>query len=218
MLSEKTIELNLTTELLNWYWSRQRRPAVAIGPTLREEARYGYDVAIHGAHHATLIQFKRAEPEPGGLVYKINFTKAQDQHEKLLVLERRGHDVRYGFPLFYEASDLIGYRRRLLTITAWPKPSQLPFVPGPTGHHYVHHEFSSGRWFTTSEPYEMQSPPLGEPSQLETIFGATDDGAEGRLAELITAVNAIAADEPIASADEDQSSASFFDGQFIFSR
>lgn len=60
MISEKTVELNLTTEFINWLSHQNNIPYFAVGPTQGQEAKWGFDAGIFGATTGALIQYKRA--------------------------------------------------------------------------------------------------------------------------------------------------------------
>jgi hypothetical protein len=75
VISEKTVELNLTRQVIDWFEFLSHRPHVVVGPSQQqEEGRLGYDVELVGGFRAVLIQFKRANvssertsPETAGL-------------------------------------------------------------------------------------------------------------------------------------------------------
>jgi hypothetical protein len=60
MISEKTVELNLTTEFMNWMWKVHHSTYTAIAPSQRQEATLGYDVSIRASGFCFFIQYKRA--------------------------------------------------------------------------------------------------------------------------------------------------------------
>lgn len=43
MISEKTVELNLTTELINWFFAQTRRTHYVLAPSSRDESMLGFD-------------------------------------------------------------------------------------------------------------------------------------------------------------------------------
>lgn len=158
-ISEKTVELNLSIEIANFLFSRHGRPAFAWGPTLRQEARWGFDAAYGLQGHFIYIQFKRAHAEGPGHMFELNRTAARDQHRKLQMLEAAGVAVRYGLPLFTSLRHVEVNRRRLLVPphTAWIRPSQIPMPNGGVGHHNLH--IHPGRRWITSDPVEL---PMGD--------------------------------------------------------
>ena len=73
MISEKTVELNVTTEFMNWMWKVHRTTFTAIAPTQREEAKLGYDVSIIASGFGFYIQYKRAHLKGSSeYVYDLN--------------------------------------------------------------------------------------------------------------------------------------------------
>ena len=48
VISEKTVELNTTNELLGWLQWQTRRPHVAVGPSLAQEGRLGFAMGYLG--------------------------------------------------------------------------------------------------------------------------------------------------------------------------
>jgi hypothetical protein len=141
MISEKTVELNLTIELVNSIYYRTKVRPYIIAPSQREEGVFGYDARIGfpASLNLVLIQYKRAYviEQINELVYYLNRTANQDQHLRLLFLELNGWNVYYALPLFYEEDEVIRYRRRLLYRTYWIKPSLLMPFGILTGHHEI---------------------------------------------------------------------------------
>lgn len=151
MISEKTVELNLTTELTNWAWKIQHKTFTPIAPTQVEEAKLGYDVSMLSNGFALYIQYKRAELKGTEYIYKLNRTKARDQHKKLCALDKVGVPVYYGLPIFTEVAEVLSNRRRLLMLTLWISPSTIPVPNSGVGHHEVHYESTTGSMWVTSE-------------------------------------------------------------------
>jgi hypothetical protein len=151
MISEKTVELNLTTEFMNWMWKVHHSTFTAIAPSQRQEALLGYDVSIRASGFGFFIQYKRAHLKGREYIYELNRTKARDQHKKLCDLEARGFPVFYALPVFTTVREVIGYRRQLLLHTLWLPPSSIPVPGGGVGHHEVHYDASTCRHWVTSE-------------------------------------------------------------------
>lgn len=151
MISEKTVELNLTTELTNWAWKIHRKTFTAIAPTQVQEANLGYDVSMMSGGLGIYIQYKRAEIKGTEYIYKLNRTSARDQHKKLFDLESTGVPVFYGLPVFTTVNEVISNRRRLLMHTLWLSPSSIPVPDGGTQHHELHYESTTGRTWVTSD-------------------------------------------------------------------
>lgn len=157
-LSEKTVELNLTTELLNWLWKVTGHTHCAFGLTQQQEAQLGVDVATVGGTSAIFIQYKRAYVEGSNWRWHLNRTTGQDQHQKLQQLEGIGLNVYYAFPYFDSGSELAANRRRLLLNTFWIRPSQIQPAGGPTGHHDVVFSSTTGVWVVHSDPVPLPVP------------------------------------------------------------
>lgn len=151
MISEKTVELNLTTELVNYmYVVTGVRPYI-LAPSQPQEATFGFDTSI--GYPTTgkpyLIQYKRAEfrVRKNEYLYHLNHTSNQDQHLRLYVLELMGWDVFYALPLFHLPTDVINKRQHLLPETLYLKPSwMIPVggIPAMVGHHEVRHNLTTG--------------------------------------------------------------------------
>ena len=158
MISEKTVELNLTTELINWFGSVTGTPHFALAPSQRQEGMLGFDVAIGGGI-GVLIQYKRAYVDGNIWRWHLNRTTLKDQHARLQALEMLGVPVFYAFPYFQLPSEVRTYRRRLLLKTYWFKPSQINPTGGPNGHHDVIFNAATGAWSVHSEvPTELSDP------------------------------------------------------------
>ncbi len=157
MISEKTVELNLTTEITNWLWKIHHKTFTAIAPSQRQEAKLGYDVSVAASGFAFFIQYKRAHQHGTEYVYDLNRTKARDQHVKLLKLERTSVPVFYALPVFTTISEVVAHRRGLLLHTLWLPPSTIPVPGGGAGHHEVHYDSSTGRrWVTYDDEIEFE--------------------------------------------------------------
>ncbi|MBR09190.1 MAG: hypothetical protein CMP48_16095 [Rickettsiales bacterium] len=154
MISEKTVELNLTTELVNWNFHITGTRPYILAPSQRQEGKLGFDVSIgYPGSNPTLIQYKRAyhKKRKGELEFHLNRNTNQDQHLRLFILELLGHDVFYALPLFYQPSDVIRFRRRLLVRTLFLKPSWIIPVGGLTGHHEIKYNLKTKKLTVFSE-------------------------------------------------------------------
>lgn len=204
IISEKTVELNLSIEIANFLYSRHGRPAFAWGPTLRQEARWGFDAAYGINGRFIYVQFKRAHDEAPGHRFELNRTANRDQHRKLQLLEASGVAVRYGLPRFTSLQHIQNYRRGLLVPphTAWIRPSRITMPNGGVGHHDLH-VHPSRRWLA-SEPVELgaedENPFLGDLGQFtsfedgdaerwaavfEKVFGEDDEATAGAAIILV---------------------------------
>ena len=168
MISEKTVELNLTTELVNWlFYHTGIRPYI-LAPSQRDEGTLGFDtsITIPTFGRPFLIQYKRAKLlQNGEYKYKINDTANQDQHNRLLFFERQGFFVFYALPIFTTSNEVISYRRRLLKITAFRAPSSILLPGGPIGKHSVYYNPTTYGWRVRSEEVKLNGS-----STYEEIF------------------------------------------------
>jgi hypothetical protein len=151
MISEKTVELNLTTELVNYLYVMTRVRPYILAPSQAQEGTLGFDTAIGfpGTGRPYLIQYKRAEfrVRRNEYLYHLNHTARQDQHLRLYVLERMGWDVFYALPLFHTPLQVINNRRHLIPMTLYLRPSWMIPVGGVVamvGHHEVRHNLTTG--------------------------------------------------------------------------
>ena len=158
MISEKTVELNLTTELVNWASWATGSVHFALAPSQRQEGQLGFDTSVQANGTGLLIQYKRAYVNGSHWLGHLNRTTRQAQHLRLQILEGSGIPVFYAFPFFHTPHEVESRRRRLLLSTFWYRPSRINPPGGSTGHHDVHYESSTGRWWVTSEQ-EVDLPP-----------------------------------------------------------
>jgi hypothetical protein len=188
MISEKTVELNLTTEFVNWMWKIHHTTFTAIAPSQRQEANLGYDVSIVTSGHGFYIQYKRAHKKGSEYIYDLNRTAARDQHKRLCDLESTGVPVFYALPLFTTVTEVLQYRRSLLNHTLWLRPNSIPVPGGGIGHHEVHFDASTGRYWVTSDE-EVDFFPEYPSDQLAALLGAAR--GEDNLMEAMSAFNEI---------------------------
>lgn len=159
-ISEKTLELNVTHELLTLangvssiFWNRMPRrtiapppgpPIYALGLTLREEARAGWDVSIELPVHGStppkifFLQFKlgesktyskypgsvflRGSTNPKHILFEFNNNKIRNQHSRLKhTAQQLGSPQAaiYALPLVTELGELKIRAGRLLIHTAF---------------------------------------------------------------------------------------------------
>jgi hypothetical protein len=166
MISEKTVELNLTTELINWFSRITSSVHYALAPSHIAEGRLGFDTSIQSNGTAILFQYKRAYVSGSRWEWRINHTRRRDQHIRLMRLEALGFPVYYALPYFRSPADIAQYRRRLLQHTFWFRPSSILPPGGPGGHHKIIFEQIAGTWSVTSQELGRVQSPL-ELSNLE---------------------------------------------------
>lgn len=151
MISEKTVELNLTTELVNYMYTVTKIRPYILAPSQSQEGTCGFDTSIGypSIGRPYLLQYKRAEyrSQRNEYLYHLNRTSKQDQHLRLYALELKGWDVFYALPLFHTPTQVINERQHLLPKTLYLKPSwMIPVggVPAMVGHHEVRYNVSTG--------------------------------------------------------------------------
>ena len=185
MISEKTVELNLTAEFMNWMWKIHGTTYTAIAPSQRLEAILGYDVSIRTSGFGFFIQYKRAHQSGSDYSYQLNRTKARDQHKKLCDLERTGVPVFYALPLFTTVSEVIKHRRSLLLHALWLRPSVIPVPGGGIGHHEVHYDATTKRYWVTSEdevPFVPDESGIKVFNKILELHSSVDNIYEAELA------------------------------------
>src|SRR5438876_1102727 len=102
MISEKTVELNLTTEWLNYLFGRTHRVHFALAPSQQLEATLPIDALLTSrSGGGILLQYKRAYVAGADWTWLLNRTSARDQHKRLQAMESRGFAVFYAFPFFH---------------------------------------------------------------------------------------------------------------------
>lgn len=215
MISEKTVELNLTTEFINWLSHKHNTPYFAVGPTQAQEAKWGFDAGLFGTTTGALIQYKRAYVTGTTWEWKLNRTTAKDQLARLQHLELAGHPVFFAFPFFHTLGDVRAHRRRLLTKTFWYRPSQITPAGGPIGHHEVSYDTASQKWTVQSEDPVELSPPVSLGEVIEQI-----NSSKNRLSSLAEAFNSIVLDEdnPLQGQKREDDGASILSGVCIIGR
>jgi hypothetical protein len=202
MISEKTVELNLTMELINFAWTSTGVVHFALAPSQRMEGRVGYDTRVLANGIGVFIQYKRAYVSGTHWRWHLNRTALKDQHLRLQGLEAAGNAVYYALPFFHLATEVEMNRRRLLRCTFWRKPSQINPPGGSTGHHDIHFDSSMQRWWVTSDQ-EHELPP---PDEVEDVFHNLATEAH-QLNKLLTDFNHIVLD----GRDQDDESSTLLD-------
>ncbi len=219
MISEKTVELNLSMELINHINFQNNLSVFAIAPTQRQEAALGYDVEIgdKGDGNGILIQYKRAIPNGDEYLFHINYTTYENQHDVLLQAETNGLHVFYAFPMFHTIDHIIEHRRRLLTKTVWYKPSQIILPGGSIGKHTLHINRINSTTYVTSEPTPIEDPLSFV--EMNQIFSSFRQNKLSKLKDIINFLNSSISNEKTDSQliDSDEDVWSTLSQQFIIS-
>jgi len=119
MVSEKTLELNVVAELLEYFRIFYSPKIFFRGLTLREEGVMGYDNSISlGSAEFTFFQFK-APKRRNPTTFYINNNKKNDQHNILYNLAYQAGPgvVFYAFPVFFSDFDMFAFSPQLLRNT-----------------------------------------------------------------------------------------------------
>jgi hypothetical protein len=187
VITEKTVELNLTAELLNWLYGITKRTHYVIAPSQQQEGKLGFDAGFYGSGPGLFIQFKRAWVKKSVWTWRLNRTAEEDQHERLQILESLGVPVFYAFPQFSTTQELVQWRRQLLTHTLWVRPRELRPPGGPTGPHDLLFDAASGSWQLSSpEPLSIEQPGIPLEAVVSTF---RREWREGQLTEFLDLVN-----------------------------
>lgn len=130
-------------------------------PSAREEADAGFDARVDAAGFSLLVQYKAAKwsPQHNEWRFKLNETKGQDQHAKLVAHAKKGTPTYYGLPLFDDyatlqnnAGNLLGYH-----VSAWIDVELLALPNGGVGKHKLGIGPSFPRTIKVySEPFEVE--------------------------------------------------------------
>jgi hypothetical protein len=185
VISEKTVELNLTAELLNWLFGQTGSTHFVIAPSQVEEADLGFDASFHGTGAPVFIQFKRAYVKGSAYTWKLNRTAAEDQHHRLQILQALGASVFYAFPLFHTGTEVAALRRSLLMHTLWVPPLSLHPSGGPTGPHDLTFDSTTGTWELASpEPIRIGRPGVSLEVLVQSLAREASEGEANRLIAL----------------------------------
>jgi len=135
-VNEKTLELNITHEILSIV-HRFDRHAFAFGTTLRQEQQFGYDSRVLSSLPSTwrsaVFQYKRAyevwQDSQGNPTYwfEINNNTHNDQHQMLHHFSGGQHNIAfYIFPAFLQLNELRQHATYLLSRTYLADVTDIP--------------------------------------------------------------------------------------------
>ncbi len=179
-------EFEFTVAFIHDYLKRhedQCRRAVVGMPTPMEESKVGYDATIAANGHSRFFQFKRPDYLPARTgkqrlhypsqpYYRINITphEKSKQHNLLVQLARKGHEVYYVAPIFYDVREMDTHRdaQQILENSIWVPTrgmhlqtervkSCITYLPN---HHYMVHPEPT-RTFRSQPEYGF---PAGTPA------------------------------------------------------
>ena len=185
MISEKTVELNLTMELINWASWNTNRTHFALAPSQGQEGILGFDTSFQAHGTGILVQYKRPIVSGSRWQWHLNRTI----HLRLQTLEGWEIPVVYTFPLFHTPLEIWKNRWSLLKTTFWYRPSQINPPGGSTGFHDVNYDSSTGRWWATSGEEDVDLPsPAGPRILMELLLSENN---KGNLHQLFEAFNIV---------------------------
>lgn len=199
MISEKTVELNITTELVNWLYVKTGVRPYILAPSQRQEGVLGFDAAVGFPTHGKpfLLQYKRAEfrVRRDEYLYHLNHNSTQDQHLRLYILELMGCDVFYALPLFHLATEVVANRQHLLPMTLYLKPSAMIPATGMTGHHEVRYQRATGKiTIHSNEGVEIKE--RFDFNDIANLYSQQDNDQE-KLSSFLNKFNKVFANEEI---------------------
>jgi len=148
VLNEKTLELNITGEMLRLSQRFDKR-AFAFGITLRQEGHYGYDSRVLGRFpywwKASVLQYKRAKKSyltrlnQTVYVFEINDNTNKDQHKLLCKIAGNRQNVAlYVLPCYVTLFDLRNSMPNPLSSTYFADATQIPIQAVGSQKHELH--------------------------------------------------------------------------------
>ena len=116
-LSEKTLELNVISELTYLFRIAGRNPYY-IGYTQLEEFRHGKDIGYQNGHQIMFLQFKKGHKRRKFYTFYINNNRPHfNQHQTFIKHSGVADASMYVFPMMGDNEDVRTHRGRLLTVT-----------------------------------------------------------------------------------------------------
>lgn len=136
-LSEKTLELNVISELSYLFRVASRNPYY-IGYTQLEELRNGTDVMFQEGHHIMFLQFKKGYRRNDFFTFYINNNNPHfDQHQTFLSRRGIANACRYVFPRIGDHNDVYTLRGQILTVTPFIPPTNIGNLNPPDRSHRI---------------------------------------------------------------------------------
>lgn len=153
-INEKTLEINICTEIFYYHWRRYHQRILFFGPSLRQEAKRGYDIKAYSRGiRPFYIQFKSGKYKSNlnQAIYKINSDSKNRQHHLLTALARTSI-VHYGLPLLFSMTDIEQNKWQLLKLTEWLSVKTMqPLPPPPFVEHEIHMNIGTRRYTIHSQ-------------------------------------------------------------------
>jgi hypothetical protein len=186
---------------------------VPIFPSLYQEGQAGggYDVMLNRPSVPLFLQFKLAdcmkrrsakEARDGRLTlpcfrFHLRPKRFSDQHDLLLDLEQKGHEVYYSAPAFYQPEELNDayLTNQVKERSVWIRPSEIGPLPDSADHHVSFQH--PGQWYLYSEPRLMEGSKSFDSlaERLKTKLRAPSVGEEGQKLEKLAEDIAITAEK-----------------------
>lgn len=169
--SEFSYGFAVTEEMIHGWGSRLT--AVPYFPTLREEARIGFDVRLDRNGIPLFLQFKISEGMTsrrarecqlglpmGTPFYRMHLHRMDrsNQHQALLTLEQTGEEVYYVAPRFNRQTEfsLAYFQRRVIARSAFIRPGDIGRILDNQSH-WVAFDQMGRRGWRFSEPVEVET-------------------------------------------------------------
>ena len=166
MISESTAEVNISSELAEYFSSACAYRSFILSPGTGLRSPYDTSVLMRG--RGMLLQFKQPVPTARGYKYRLNGdSPLRDQHLRLLHLERSGCAVYYGLPMFHMTPQLVSGRGSLRLMTAWFRPTQIMPEEGPVGSFEAECDTGSNVWTVRRKQVKFVEAPMSFPELAE---------------------------------------------------
>lgn len=149
LANERTLELNITHQLLSAY-----RNSFALGYTQQRESATGIDNALHTPYRVMVLQYKATKAGTDGqqALFHINNNSHHDQHTNLHRLANWSRQlIWYAFPLVVTDAYFRRVSGNLIPDTVFIRVRDLPAYHDGVTHSVV--VWSNGDFIAHSEPY-----------------------------------------------------------------
>jgi hypothetical protein len=144
VLTEKTLELNLTAELF-WLAKNAGYDPLVTGYSQLEETYHSIDSSFQVGSKIGIFQYKRGHARRNYFTFYINNNFRHDQHLNFYLIDRLTHACYYVFPLFVDQEELHKNSGKLFTQVPVLSPSMIPKLkPSNTSHRMK--VYNDGTW------------------------------------------------------------------------
>ncbi|MEE9174785.1 MAG: hypothetical protein V3U19_01285 [Thermodesulfobacteriota bacterium] len=136
-LSEKTLELNIISELTYLFRIAGRNPYY-VGYTQLEELHTGTDIEFQNGHQIMFLQFKKGYRRRNFFTFYINNNRPHfNQHQTFIRHGAVANASRYVFPRIADNNDVNTFRGRFLTVTPFIPATRIGNLNPPDTHHRI---------------------------------------------------------------------------------